>query len=80
MPCSKYLLLEQRYEEAIRSWGQIMASQLFGQSLHPSVQARQRALGARNAAKDRLKVHEQSCSICRREPRPGIPPTKAALV
>jgi hypothetical protein len=79
MPCSKYLLLQKRYEEAILSWAQIMASQLFGQPSLQSMQARQRSLDARNEAKDRLNVHELSCSICLRKAGPVIPAGKAVL-
>jgi hypothetical protein len=77
MPSSEYLRLEQRYEAALHNWVQSMASssQLFGQ---PTVQARQRALEDRNAAKNRLWVHEQSCSICRRKARSGIQPSNVA--
>jgi hypothetical protein len=58
MPCSEYLRLEQRFEAALRSWVQSMASssQLFGQPMYLTVQARQRALEDRNAAKNRLWV------------------------
>ena len=80
MPCSEYLRLEQRYEAALHNWVQSMASssQLFGQPMYLTLQARQRALEDRNAAKNRLWVHEQSCSICRRKPRSGIQPSNVA--
>jgi hypothetical protein len=77
MPCSKYLLLQKRYEEAILSWAQIIASQLFGEPSLRSMHARQRALDARIEAKDRLNVHELSCSICLRKTGPDIPAAKA---
>ena len=79
MPCSKYLLLQKRYEEAILSWAQAMASQLFGQPSLRSMQARQRALDAKNEAKDRLNVHELSCSICLRKVGPVISAAKNVL-
>ena len=59
MPCAEYLRLERRYEDALRNWVQSMASYLTVE--------RQRALEDRNAAKNRLWVHEESCSICRRK-------------
>ena len=60
MPCPEYLRLEQRYEAALRNWVQSMASSL-------TVQARQKALDDRKAAKNLVWVHEESCSICRRK-------------
>jgi hypothetical protein len=60
MPCPEYLRLEQRYEAALRNWVQSMASSL-------TVQARQKALDDRKAAKILVCVHEESCSICRRK-------------
>lgn len=59
MPCPEYLRLERRYEVALRNWVQSMASYLTVEQ--------QRALEERNAAKNRLWVHEQSCSICLRK-------------
>ena len=73
MPCPEYLRLEQRYEAALRNWVQSMA--LVGQ---PTVEARQRAMENRNTAKERLWVHEQSCSICLRMLAPPSNPRTAA--
>jgi hypothetical protein len=77
MPCPEYLRLEQRYEAALRDW--VQSLQLFGQPKYLTMQARQKALDERNAAKNHVWVHEQSCSICLRK-LAGIPPTKAVSV
>ena len=65
MPCPEYLRLEERYEAALRNWVQSMAS--LGQPKYQTVQARQKALDERKAAKNLVWVHEESCSICRRK-------------
>jgi hypothetical protein len=65
MPCPEYLRLEERYEAALRNWVQSMAS--FGQPKYLTVQARQKASDERNAAKNLVWVHEESCPICRRK-------------
>jgi hypothetical protein len=65
MPCPEYLRLEQRYEVALRNWVQSLAS---SQPNYLAAQARQKALDEKNAAKNHVWVHEESCSICRRKP------------
>jgi hypothetical protein len=64
MPCPEYLRLEQRYEAALLNWVQSMA---LSQAKYLTMQARQKALDERNAAKILVSVHEESCSICRRK-------------
>jgi hypothetical protein len=64
MPCPEYLRLEQRYEAALLNWVQSMA---LSQPKYLTIQARQKALDERNAAKNLVWVHEQICSICRRK-------------
>ena len=60
MACPEYLRLEGRYEVALRNWVQSTA-------LSEPMQARQKALDEKNAAKNLVWVHEESCSICRRK-------------
>lgn len=74
MHCPDYLRLQQRYEAALRNW--VQSVPLFGQTTYQIMQARQKALDESNEAKDRVWVHEQSCSICLRK-LASIPPDKA---
>jgi hypothetical protein len=72
MTCTEKIRLQQLYEVSFRRWAQIAASsQLFGQSTYLTNDVRQRVLDDRNAAKDRLLMHQQNCKACRRNLMPG---------
>jgi hypothetical protein len=55
MLCSEYSILLQHYEVALRLW--IQAERL-------SAGIRKKALDERDAAKDRIHIHERSCPTC----------------
>jgi hypothetical protein len=72
MTCTEKIRLQQLYEVSLRCWAQMAASsQLFGQSTHLTDDVRKRVLNDRNAAKDRLLMHQQNCKACRRNLMPG---------
>jgi hypothetical protein len=67
MACPERLRLQQLYEVSLRRWAQIAASsQLFGQSTFLTDQVRRKVIADRNAAKNRLLMHQEQCKTCRR--------------
>src|SRR5580704_8436591 len=79
MACPERLRLQQLYEVSVRRWAQVAASsQLFGQPTLPSDDVQLRVLADRNAAKNRLLVHQQRCKRCLRNGMPGYSPFGAA--
>ena len=67
MACPERLRLQQLYEVSLRRWAQIAASsQLFGQSTLLTDQVRLKVIADRNAAKNRLLMHQEQCKTCRR--------------
>ncbi len=72
MSCLEKARLQQLYEAALRRWGQINheASQISGDNAWLVQEVKRRALIDRDAAKDRLDLHERRCETCaRRRPR-----------
>jgi hypothetical protein len=72
MSCQEKVRLQQLYEAALRRWGQIdhESSQISGDNIWLVQEVKRRALIERDAAKDRLDLHEQRCETCaRRRPR-----------
>jgi hypothetical protein len=68
MACTEKLRLQQLYEVAIRRWGQVQAtSQLFGPPTLMTETMLKKALAERNAAKNRLVMHQQNCKKCNPE-------------
>jgi hypothetical protein len=61
MRCSRYLILRQNYEAALRRWGKIALSS------PELVEAKEKALAERNHARDQLWMHEQICPVCDRQ-------------
>ena len=64
MACPERLRLQQLYEVSVLWWAQVAASsQLFGEPTLHSDDVRLRVLADRNAAKNRLLVHQQKCNM-----------------
>jgi hypothetical protein len=62
-PCAELQQLKQKYEFALRAWGQ------YQFPLHNEPQAwrsehKQKALDARNAANERVLDHKLTCPLC----------------
>jgi hypothetical protein len=59
--------LQQLYDAALGRWGQIHgASQISGDNTWLVQEVERRALIERDAAKDRLVLHQQRCETCAR--------------
>jgi hypothetical protein len=77
-PCAELQQLKQQYESALRAWGSYefpLHNEPVGTRPWRSeqLQLKQRALDARNAAKDRVLDHKRICSLCaakRNSPNP----------
>ena len=70
--CAELQLLKQRYESALRIWGQY---QFPVHKEDPAwrleqLQLKQKALAAKNAANDRLLDHKLTCPLCAAKPNP----------
>jgi hypothetical protein len=67
MTCLEKVRLKQLFEATLRRWGQIHEA---GDNTWLVQEVKRRALIERDAAKDRLDLHEQRCETCaRRRPR-----------
>jgi hypothetical protein len=65
--CPEYVGLRQRYEAALRHWGQVLLSQdteLVGWQARQRAQLMQNALDERDAANQRICLHKRSCPAC----------------
>ncbi len=72
MPCPEHVRLRQRYESALRQWGEILLSQdpeLVGASARLRAQLEQNALDERDAANDLVRVHKLTCPACKEQRR-----------
>jgi hypothetical protein len=72
LPCPEHVRLRQRYESALRHWGNVLLSQdsaLVGASAQQRAQLKQNALDERDAANRRVRVHERTCPACRGQNR-----------
>ena len=71
MSCLEKARLQQLYEAALRRWGLIHdASRISGDNTWLVQEVERRALIERDAAKDRLELHQHRCETCaRRRPR-----------
>ena len=70
MSCLEKVRLQKLYEAALRRWGQIHAAVEIGDNSWLVQEVLRRTLIERDAAKDRLELHEQHCETCiRRRPR-----------
>ena len=68
MACLEKVRLQQLYEAALRRWGQIRdASQISGDNPWLVQEVKRRTLIERDAAKDRLELHQQRCETCARQ-------------
>jgi hypothetical protein len=66
MTCLERQRLQQLYDASLRRWGQVAASsQLFGQSAYLTEEVRLRTLAERDAAQNRLLMHQRVCGTCR---------------
>jgi hypothetical protein len=74
MTCLEKVRLQQLYEAAVRRWGHIHgSSQISGENTWLVQEVLRRALIERDAAKDRLKLHQRRCEVC----APGKPRSRA---
>jgi hypothetical protein len=65
MSCLEKVRLQKLYEAALRRWGQIHgSSQISGGNTWLVQEVLRRALIERDAAKDRLELHQRRCDIC----------------
>jgi hypothetical protein len=67
LPCPEHLRLRQHYESALRHWGEVLRSQdceLVGASAVKRSQLMQDALDERDAARERVYVHNRTCPAC----------------
>jgi len=70
LPCPEYVRLRQRYESALRHWGEVLLpqdSELVGAWARQRAQLTQDVLEERDAANERMRVHERSCPACREQ-------------
>jgi hypothetical protein len=68
MLCLEYIQLFQHYEIALRKWGQVMLASdvtLVGTIARQAAEIRQRAFNERDAAKNRMLFHQESCTVCK---------------
>jgi hypothetical protein len=68
MLCLEYIQLFQHYEIALRKWGQVMLASdvtLVGALARQAAEIRQRAFNERDAAKNRMLFHQESCTVCK---------------
>lgn len=71
MTCLEKVRLKQLFEATLRRSGQIHEDpQMSGDNTWLVQEVKRRALIERDAAKDRLELHERHCEVCsRRRPR-----------
>jgi hypothetical protein len=65
MHCPEYNHLRQRYEAAIRFWGQVILSPDAGALIPQTAEIKQKAFRERDAAKKRLSDHMLICPTCK---------------
>ena len=63
MECYQHIRLRQHYEAALRRWEQIERNTSANRL---AAEVKSKALEERNAAKERMILHKQSCLICSR--------------
>jgi hypothetical protein len=74
MVCLAKVRLQQLYDALRRRWRQIdNATQISGDKTWLVQEVLRRALIERDAAKDRLKLHQRRCEVC----APGKPRSRA---
>jgi hypothetical protein len=67
MTCLEKVRLQQLYEAAVRRWGVIReAPRIPGDNTWLVQEVLRRALSERDAAKDRLELHQRRCELCGR--------------
>lgn len=68
MLCQEYMRLRQQFESALRHYGRVLLSprdnELVGTAARQAAEIRKKALEERDAAKQRLRLHEQGCPTC----------------
>ena len=77
MSCPEYNRLRQHYEAAIRHWGRVILSpddNLVGALARQAAEIRQKAFDERDAAKNRMLFHQESCTVC----KPQLPISRSA--
>jgi hypothetical protein len=77
MLCPVYLRLRQHYEAALRRWAQADSAsnkRNSDASARLALEIEHKALNERNAAKERMSLHQQSCPTCNPGGRPRICP------
>jgi hypothetical protein len=68
MTCDQYTRLRQHYEAAVRHWGHVtLQTNDTGPIGAPvALQVKAKALAERDLAKERVRLHKQTCPICNR--------------
>jgi hypothetical protein len=67
MACREYIRLRHHYEAALRHWAHVLLSPVTGSTgaaARLAAQIKQKAFEERNAAYDRMCLHEQNCPVC----------------
>jgi hypothetical protein len=74
MGCSEYLRLNQHYGAALRRWAQAESSsgksEPFDAPRRLALEIEKKALDERNAAYERMVLHELSCPTCNHKRKP----------
>jgi hypothetical protein len=76
MSCPEYLRLRQHYDVALQRWAETELSsdrpEVIVASARLAEVIRQKALNERNAAIERMRLHEQNCPTCSSWRKPHI--------
>jgi hypothetical protein len=71
MKCPEYVRLRLLYEAAFQHWGHTLLSsegtELLGAPARQAAALKHKALVERDAAMERVRVHERSCPVCRKK-------------
>lgn len=73
MSCPEYLRLRQHYELALRRWAHVEWSSRGDTPARLALAIRETAMNERNAARNRMCLHEQNCPVCNRRRKPHDP-------
>jgi hypothetical protein len=65
MTCDQYIRLRQHYEAALAHWEHVLKSQGALENSPPAVvEMKKKALEERNAAEERMVLHQRTCPVC----------------
>jgi hypothetical protein len=65
MACDRYNRLRQHHEAALTHWEHVLSSQGALENSPPAVvEMKKKALEERNAAEERMVLHQRTCPVC----------------